>query len=110
MTPGGLPRWSTVNAIEVSPHDRATVYVTAYRYRLGDFTPFVFRHDAGGKQEGALPRVPVTDLTVHRGDLVVAAQGRSFWILDELGPVRRAAGVDGGLAAVSTRRITAARG
>jgi len=31
-----------------------------------------------------LPVTPVTDLAVHRQDLVVATQGRSFWILDNL--------------------------
>lgn len=31
-----------------------------------------------------LPRVPVTDLTIKDNDLVVATQGRSFWILDKL--------------------------
>ena len=30
---------------------------------------------------------PVTDLDVHRKDLVVATQGRSFWILDDLTPL-----------------------
>jgi len=36
-----------------------------------------------------LPAVPITDLTVKNGDLVVATQGRSFWILDDLGPLRQ---------------------
>ncbi|MBL0158473.1 MAG: glycosyl hydrolase [Bryobacterales bacterium] len=33
-----------------------------------------------------LPVVPITDLAVHKGmkDLVVATQGRSFWVLDDL--------------------------
>ncbi|MFQ5701746.1 MAG: glycosyl hydrolase, partial [Acidobacteriota bacterium] len=31
-----------------------------------------------------LPVTPVTDLAVHEKDLVVATQGRSFWILDDL--------------------------
>jgi hypothetical protein len=31
-----------------------------------------------------LPITPITDLAVKRGDLVVATQGRSFWILDDL--------------------------
>jgi photosystem II stability/assembly factor-like uncharacterized protein len=31
-----------------------------------------------------LPVTPITDLAVKRGELVVATQGRSFWILDEL--------------------------
>ncbi len=36
-----------------------------------------------------LPVVPITDLAVHRGDLVVATQGRSFWILDDLSSLRQ---------------------
>ena len=35
-----------------------------------------------------LPPAPITDLAVHGSDLVVATQGRSFWILDDLTPVR----------------------
>ena len=34
-----------------------------------------------------LPVVPVTDLAVKDGDLVVATQGRAFWILDDLAPL-----------------------
>jgi hypothetical protein len=36
-----------------------------------------------------LPVVPVTELVVKRGDLVVSTQGRSFWILDDLSPLRQ---------------------
>ncbi|MEO0555968.1 MAG: glycosyl hydrolase [Bacteroidota bacterium] len=32
-----------------------------------------------------LPVTPITDLNVHKGDLVVATSGRSFWVLDDLG-------------------------
>ncbi|HEX7242359.1 MAG TPA: hypothetical protein VF263_18875 [Longimicrobiaceae bacterium] len=38
-----------------------------------------------------LPHTPVTDLKVHRGDLVVSTQGRSFWILDDLAPLHQLA-------------------
>jgi len=41
-----------------------------------------------------LPRVPVTDLRVHRDDLVLATQGRSFWILDDVTPLREVAAAD----------------
>lgn len=34
-----------------------------------------------------LPVTPITDLKVHRGDLVVATQGRSFWVMDDLTPL-----------------------
>lgn len=34
-----------------------------------------------------LPIVPVTDLAVRQGELVVATQGRGFWVLDDLTPL-----------------------
>ena len=36
-----------------------------------------------------LPNVPVTDIKVHHDDLVLATQGRSFWILDDVSPLRQ---------------------
>ncbi|HEX6201182.1 MAG TPA: hypothetical protein VF150_13030, partial [Thermoanaerobaculia bacterium] len=41
--------------------------------------------------ELGLPVVPVTDLAVADGDLVAATQGRSFWVLDDLSPLRQVA-------------------
>ena len=41
-----------------------------------------------GPARGALPLVPVTDLVVKDASLVVATQGRAFWILDDLTPLR----------------------
>jgi len=31
-----------------------------------------------------LPNVPITDIKVHRKDLIVSTQGRSFWIIDDI--------------------------
>ncbi|HET6681740.1 MAG TPA: hypothetical protein VFG84_11105, partial [Gemmatimonadaceae bacterium] len=36
-----------------------------------------------------LPHTPITDLKVHRGDLVMSTQGRSFWILYDLSPLHQ---------------------
>ena len=36
-----------------------------------------------------LPVVPVTDLVIKDQDLVIATQGRSFWILDDISPLRQ---------------------
>ena len=36
-----------------------------------------------------LPHTPVTDIKIHNGDLVLSTQGRSFWILDDLGPLHQ---------------------
>ncbi|CAN5605923.1 hypothetical protein BH23CHL2_BH23CHL2_26390 [soil metagenome] len=38
-----------------------------------------------------LPIVPIHDLVVKNDDLVLATHGRSFWILDDLGPLRQLA-------------------
>lgn len=38
-----------------------------------------------------LPVVPITDLMVHQNDLVVATQGRAFWILDDITPLHQLA-------------------
>jgi hypothetical protein len=38
-----------------------------------------------------LPATPVTDLKIHRKDLVLSTQGRSFWILDNLTPLHQMA-------------------
>jgi hypothetical protein len=39
-----------------------------------------------------LPHTSMRDLIVHDQDLIVATHGRSFWILDDIGPLREFAG------------------
>jgi photosystem II stability/assembly factor-like uncharacterized protein len=41
-----------------------------------------------------LPIVPITDLAVKNNNLIVATQGRSLWILDDLSLLHQALGVD----------------
>ena len=36
-----------------------------------------------------MPITPVTDIVVHRNDLVISTQGRSFWILDNITPLQQ---------------------
>jgi hypothetical protein len=36
-----------------------------------------------------LPVTPITDIAVHRKDLVLSTQGRAFWILDDLTPLQQ---------------------
>ena len=38
-----------------------------------------------------LPATSVQDMVVHDDDLVIATHGRSFWILDDIAPLRQAA-------------------
>ncbi|MET0555920.1 MAG: glycosyl hydrolase [Vicinamibacteria bacterium] len=54
--------------------------------------PGTVRPDAKDDEtRGRLPIVPITDLVVKGDDLVAATQGRSFWILDDIAPLRTAA-------------------
>ncbi len=57
--------------------------------------------DAGANWESVslnLPDVPVVDLVVEENDLVIATHGRSFFVLDDIGPLRQ---LEDGLAAKS---------
>jgi hypothetical protein len=39
-----------------------------------------------------LPHTSMRDLAIHNQDLIVATHGRSFWVLDDIGPLREAVG------------------
>ena len=57
----------------------------------GTETGLYISFDDGGswqKFQLNLPVVPITDMKVHHGDLLVSTQGRAFWILDDLTPLR----------------------
>ncbi|MBK6797489.1 MAG: glycosyl hydrolase [Acidobacteria bacterium] len=136
ITPKGLAE-CLINAIEVSPHDKATIYIATTRYKFNDHTPGLYkstdygntwtkidngipataftrvvREDEvrkdllfagtetglflswnGGKDWSPfqlnLPVTPITDLRIHKGNLIAATSGRSFWILDDLSVIRQ---------------------
>ncbi len=138
ITPKDLPEWAQINSIEPSRYDAATCYLAATRYKLGDFTPYLYKTTDYGKSwkkitdgipaehftrvvreddvvqgmlyagtetglylstddgnswksfQMNLPIVPITDLAVKDSNLVIATQGRSLWIHDDLGLVRDA--------------------
>ncbi len=56
-----------------------------------------------------LPVTPVTDILIHRDDLVLSTMGRSFWSLDDLSPVRQAADAVPGAPAYLVRPRDAVR-
>ena len=131
VTPAGLQE-CLINAIEVSPHDKATAYIATTRYKFNDHMPSLYKTTDYGKTwtktinglpnnaftrvvredeerkdllfagtelglfvswnggtewsslQLNLPIAPITDLKIHKGDLIAATSGRSFWILDDL--------------------------
>jgi photosystem II stability/assembly factor-like uncharacterized protein len=48
VTPNDLSEWSLISIIEPSPHDPATAYVAANRYKLDDFRPYLYKTDDYG--------------------------------------------------------------
>ena len=57
----------------------------------GTETGAYFSTDAGATWVPftGMPVVPVTDLEVRHGDLIASTEGRAFWILDDLTPLRQ---------------------
>jgi photosystem II stability/assembly factor-like uncharacterized protein len=81
----GIPDDHPVRTVEEDPDREGLIYVGT---ELGMFVSF----DDGAHWQSLqlnLPVVPITDITVHDQDLVVATQGRSFWILDDLTPLHQ---------------------
>jgi len=137
VTPKAMPDLAYVGTVEISPHDADTIYLTATRYKLDDYDPYLFQSKDGGKSwqsitgdfpdgeitrvlrtdlvragllfvgtetgvfytlndgrnwirmHGGIPVAPVYDLKIKDSDLVAATHGRSFWILDDITPLRK---------------------
>ena len=49
VTPPGMPKFATVNRIDLSRHVPGRAYVAAHRYRLDDYAPYAWRTDDYGK-------------------------------------------------------------
>src|SRR5439155_653974 len=83
----GIPATEFVRVVREDPVRRALLYAGTER---GVWVSF----DDGANWQSLrtnLPIVPVHDLAVKEGDLVAATHGRSFWILDDISPLRQLA-------------------
>jgi len=49
VTPKGMPEWMMINSIEPSAFDAGTAYIAGTRYKLGDFTPYLYKTTNFGK-------------------------------------------------------------
>ena len=84
---GGMPAGHPVRVVREDPESESVLY-------LGTEFGLFLSLDGGGRfvPFGDLPATPITDLQVAADELLVATQGRSFWVLDDLTPVRALAG------------------
>ena len=81
----GIPSGSFVNVVREDPVRRGLLYAGT---ETGVFVSF----DDGEHWQPLqlnLPNCSIRDIDVRRGDLVVATHGRSFWVLDDLSPLRQ---------------------
>ncbi len=64
VTPSDLEEWTRIDMIEVSPHDPATAYMSATRYKLDDNRPFLFKtSDYGQTWSSITGNLPDDDFT-----------------------------------------------
>jgi len=81
----GIPDGAYVHAVREDPKKRGLLYAGT---ELGVFVSF----DDGAHWQPLqlnLPASPIHDLVVKDDDLVVATHGRSFWVLDDITPLRQ---------------------
>jgi photosystem II stability/assembly factor-like uncharacterized protein len=81
----GIPDGAFTRVVREDPARAGLLYA-------GTETGLYVSFDDGGSWQllqRNLPATPITDLAVKDSDLVVATQGRSFWILDDLTPLRQ---------------------
>ena len=83
----GLPDDSPVNVVREDPVRKGLLFAgteTAVWMSLDD-------GDHWQSLDYNLPHTSMRDLMVHGDDLIVATHGRSFWILDDISPLRQIA-------------------
>ena len=81
----GITATEFTRAIREDPEKQGLLYVGTER------GVWVSPNDGASWQKLVLnlPIVPVHDLVVKEGDLIAATHGRSFWVLDDLSPLRQ---------------------
>ena len=84
----GIPADTFVRAVREDPEVSGLLYA-------GTEVGLYVSYDGGARwhrwQGRSLPVVPLHDLIVKDGDLALATHGRSFWVFDDLTPVRELA-------------------
>ncbi|MGJ8529935.1 WD40/YVTN/BNR-like repeat-containing protein [Maritalea sp.] len=139
VTPPDLPELAYIGSIEVCAQNPDKIYVAATRFKLDDYSPYLYLSNDSGKSwksingdmpkgeitrvlrsdpvsadllfvgtetgifyslddgedwvrmDGGFPVVPVYDIKIKNEDLAVATHGRSFWIADDVTPLREMA-------------------
>jgi photosystem II stability/assembly factor-like uncharacterized protein len=109
LTPGdnGIPSDHLIRVVREDPVRQGLLFAGG---QFGFFLSF----DNGRRWQRFqqnLPVTPVTDIRIHQNDLIVSTMGRSFWIMDDMTPLRQitdsAAGISRGQSDVLTMASSA---
>ena len=82
----GIPAGAFLQVVREDPVRRGLLYAGT---EIGVYVSF----DAGDRWQPLqldLPNCSVRDIDVHGADVVIATHGRSFWVLDDVAPLREA--------------------
>ncbi len=81
-----LPEFAMMSIVEVSPHDPATVYLAATRYKLGDMLPYLLKStDYGQSWKMITKGIPADQFTrviredPNRKDFLYAGTEQGIW-------------------------------
>jgi photosystem II stability/assembly factor-like uncharacterized protein len=81
----GIPDGSFLNCVREDPARKGLLYACTEKGVYVSFND----GDNWHSLQLNLPTTSVRDLVVHENDLVIATFGRSFWILDDMTPLRQ---------------------
>ena len=101
----GISDPSFLRAVREDPHSRGLLFAGT---EFGIYVSF----DDGDHWQSLQSNLPVTsirDMAIHGDDLIVATHGRSFWILDDIAPLRQARDAEHATATWLYRPATAVR-
>ena len=84
----GLGENAPVNAVREDPMRRGLLFAATEKAVWASFDD----GDHWQPLQLNLPHTSMRDLVVHNQDLIVATHGRSFWVLDDIGPLREFTG------------------
>jgi photosystem II stability/assembly factor-like uncharacterized protein len=81
----GIPADHPVRVVREDPERPGLLYAGT------EFGMYVSFDDGANWQpfQQDLPTTPITDIELHRGDLVLSTMGRGFWVMDNLSPLRQ---------------------
>ena len=102
----GIPNDYPTRVVREDPEQPGLLYAGT---EFGAFVSF----DNGARWHSLqqnLPATPVTDIRVHRGDLVISTMGRAFWIMDDIAPLRQLASMQTSSSGSSAGPVIASTG